>query len=81
MRVIAIPEKDWTKADAYLLHQGAWWGRCSVDIRAPGYYIIEVEDDKHAAYILMKFRAYDITSYKDDFVEREVSSTTLYIGM
>lgn len=80
MRVLAISDQDWPKADAYLLDQGAWWWGCTVDIQAHQHRIIEINDDKHAAYILMKFRAYDITRCKDDFIRRKVSSTFLYFN-
>ena len=78
MRVLAIPEKDWSKASNYLLHQGAWWDYCSIGVRVRDHLVIEVTDDKHASYILIKYRARDLTEYKHDFIRRKISSTTIY---
>ena len=78
MRVIAIPEKDWRSVCTYLLHQGAWWEWCSVGIKVREHHVIEITDDKHASYILIKYAARDITEYRNDFIRRKVSSTTIY---
>ena len=78
MRVLAIPEKDWSKASNYLLHQGAWWGWASPGIKVREHFVVEINDDKHASYILIKYAARDITEYRNDFIRRKISSTTIY---
>ena len=78
MRVLAIPYNDWSSVTTYLLHQGAWWECCSIGIKVREHYVIEVNDDKHASYILIKYRARDLTEYKHDFIRRKISSTTIY---
>ena len=78
MRVIAIHVQDWNKANTYLLHQGAWWEWASWGIKVREHHVIEVADDKHASYIMIKYNARDLTEYKHDFIRRKISSTTIY---
>lgn len=86
MTAIAIHGRHWNKAQEYLLHQGAWYEWITSHDGSIGRYkvhcathvIIDVWDERHASYLVLKYGAHIVDYLLESFTERGIDSMSIY---
>lgn len=86
MTAIAFHWKHYSKVGEYLLHQGAWWewiachsgGISKYKIHCLTHAIIDVRDERHVSYIIMKYGAHVVDYLIESFTERGIDSMSVY---
>ena len=86
MTAIAVHGKYYFSVEEYLLHQGAWWEWISSPDGKIGKYkihcvthaIIDVRDERHVSYIIMKYGAHVVDYLIESFTERGIDSMSVY---
>lgn len=86
MTAIAVHKRDFPKVVEYLLHQGAWWelisdpivGISKYKIHCTTHAIIDIKDERHVSYLVMKYGAHIVDYLIESFTERDVDSMSVY---
>lgn len=66
MIILKVAQSDWRKVEEYLLHQGVWYSDMSslsrvFFIAGAQVKLIHIPDDKHASYLMMKYKVVNFT--------------------